>query len=141
MNQKIYQPPKSETIPPIEKRLKTGKVLSIIGAILNIGIIWGFVTFALSLYESFETITLYGEGDTEVMAGMISSALVYQIIGSIISLPGVIISSVALFISSYRSRILNTYLIVISIFWMLTFPFGTLFGLIFLTIVLIRKNR
>ncbi|WMS85633.1 hypothetical protein [Pleionea litopenaei] len=139
MEQNIYQSPESDMSTPIKKRLKVGKVLSIIGAIFHLGIIFGWTIFVLRLYDTFQTITLHG-GDDSHMAGALSSALAYLYLCMIISTPGIILNSIALFISYYRSKYLNIYLIIVSILWTLVFPFGTPFGLIFLAIVIFKWN-
>lgn len=139
MNDNIYTPPKSELEIGNRKRLKLGKILSIIGSIMQTPVTLYFFTGLIKLIQVFQSITLYGNGDTKVMASGMSNTLSYFIIGALISVPGLIISIVSLFISSYRNRRLFIYSIIIAIFWMISFPIGTIFGVIYLIILLIKK--
>ncbi|MCW8878287.1 MAG: MotA/TolQ/ExbB proton channel family protein [Kangiellaceae bacterium] len=140
MNQNIYESPKSELKLDINKRPKLGKVLSITGGILQAPIVVYFLIGLIDLIQTFQSITLYGEGDPKVMAGGISAALSFLIIGALISIPGLIISIISLFISSYRSKWLFRYSIMVSIFWIVSFPVGTVFGLVYFIIILVKRK-
>ncbi len=142
MRENVYEAPESEVLVSKEpKRRETlGKILSIIGSILQFGIVYGVLAFIVEMVMTFQAITLYGEGDPKVMAGEISAALVNIILGGIVALHGFFINLLALYISSYRSALLFSYLIFISIFWIITFPIGTLIGIVLLVIT-IKKRR
>jgi len=136
----IYNAPASDIIASGSKREQLGKALSVIGCILQSGIIIGIVISILKMVSAFQEITLYGAGDSKVMAGMISSALVSTVLGGVVAFPGLLINILALSISSYGSPWLFRALIVSSIFWMLAFPIGTILGVILLVTVLKKRK-
>ena len=142
MEENIYQSHDSEILFNNSnlKRYSLGKKLAIVGSIIQIFVILGFISFLFSLIELFYAINLYGTGDPKVMAGGISEALTKSLVVCIVALPGLIISSIALFVSDYRSKLFFLYSIFVSIFWLLSFPWGTVFGLIFLILV-IKKRK
>ncbi|MDH5630886.1 MAG: MotA/TolQ/ExbB proton channel family protein [Gammaproteobacteria bacterium] len=142
MEENIYQSHDSEILFNNSnlKRYSLGKKLAIVGSIIQIFVILGFISFLFSLIELFYAINLYGTGDPKVMAGGISEALTKSLVGCFVPLTGLIISSIALFVSDYRSKPFFLYSIFVSIFWLLSFPWGTVFGLIFLILV-IKKRK
>ncbi|WMS85763.1 MotA/TolQ/ExbB proton channel family protein [Pleionea litopenaei] len=143
MSVEVYLPPTVEADMPAVKREKLGKTLSIIAVILQIGIIGGLTTSLILMLQLFQSITLNGSGDAGRMSMGLSGALVPLLLGMIVALPGLFIASIALFVSSYRSKYTNIYFTISGIFWCLAIPVGTLFGLIFLVILIIkwRPNR
>lgn len=91
MSQDVYAPPESQLQAGFNKRLKLGKVLSIIGSVLQAPVIVYFFIGLIDLIETFQSITLYGDGDPQVMAGGISQALSFLIIGTLVSIPGLVV--------------------------------------------------
>jgi len=140
MDKNVYQSPKSKIEVSVARRIKTGKFLSVLGGILQIPIIVYFFIGLFDLYQTFQSITLYGEGDPKVMAGGVSAALSVVIIGTVISIPGLILSVVSLYISDYRSKWLFRYSITVSIFWIISFPVGTIPGLFYIVLVLVKRK-
>lgn len=140
MNQNIYDPPKSELREDSVKRQETGKVISIIGAVLQVPVIVCFLIGLIDFVQFFQSLVLYGEGDEKVIVDATSAALSYFVIGVALSTPGLIVSIVSLYISTYRSKWLLRYLILTSVFWIVSFPFGTLFGFAYLVIILIKRK-
>ena len=140
MEQTIYNPPTSEIVSPQVKREKLGKALSIVGCILQLVLVFGILMFIVDMVIAFQEITLYGSGDPKVMAGMISEALISVVLGGVVAFPGLLLNILALFVSSYNATWLFRFLITSSIFWMLVFPIGTLFGVALLVIAL-RKRK
>ena len=140
MEQKLYNSPTSEILTQQVKREHLGKVLSLIGCVLQLALVFGIITFIIDMVLAFQDITLYGAGDPKIMAGMISEALVNVVLGSVLAFPGLLINIIALFVSSYSAVWLFRFLITSSIFWILVFPIGTLFGVILLVITL-RKRK
>ncbi|MCO7224124.1 hypothetical protein [Pleionea sp. CnH1-48] len=141
MTNTFYKTPLSDIGRPTQKRVKLGKVLFIIGALLQLGIFYGTPAYIYSMYNAFQEITLNGNGDSQAMANMISSSLSHLVIGVIVAFPGLVLSSLALFISSYQNKFFKAYFLVASLFWILAFPVGTVFGLIFLIIVIVKGRR
>ncbi|WP_444906124.1 hypothetical protein ACJJIR_16165 [Microbulbifer sp. SSSA008] len=135
--QGIYSSPESELCPEGNKRVRLGSVLSILGAALQTPII---VFFYLGMLSFWETSQIAQSLDTspEVMAGMMSQSLSNFVIGGLLSAPGLLISCTALFLSSFRAKWLFWYSLILSLIWIGSFPFGTLFGLIYLLIILIK---
>ncbi|WP_157953905.1 hypothetical protein [Microbulbifer sp. A4B17] len=137
--QKMYNSPESELCPEGKKRVKLGSVLSILGAFLQTPI---FVFFCLGVLSFWETFQVAQSLDTspEVMAGMMSHSLSNFVIGGLLSTPGLLISCAALFLSSFRNKWLFWYSLILSLIWIISFPFGTLFGLIYLLIIFIKRK-
>ena len=136
----IYNSPASEVLAYEPKREKLGKFLSVIGCILQSAIIIGIVITIFKMISAFQEITLYGAGDSKVMSGMISSALVSTVLGAVVAFPGLLINILAISISTYASPWLFRFLIISSTFWMLAFPIGTILGIILLIMTLKKRK-
>jgi len=140
MDKNIYDSPKGKIEVSAVRRLKAGKFLSVLGGVLQIPIIVYCFMGLFDIYQTFQSITLYGEGDPKVMAGGISAALSVVYVGAVISIPGFILSVVSLYISDYRNKWLFRYSVMVSIFWIVSFPVGTVFGLFYIVLVLVKRK-
>ena len=119
-------------------RLTLGKVLSVVGIILQLPIIFYFATALLGLMESSHPVFLYEAGSTQ-MSGEVSAALARLMSGTLLALTGLIVSLIALFTSDYRSKSLFWFSVILSVFWVLSFPIGTAFGIVYLAILVIKR--
>ncbi len=140
MEQTIYNPPTSKIVVSQAKREQLGKVLALVGCILQLALVIGIIIFIVDMVIAFQEITLYGSGDPKVMAGMISTALISGVLGSVVAFPGLLINILGLSISSYSAPWLFRFLITSSIFWFLVFPIGTLFGVVLLVVTLKKRK-
>ena len=142
MVENIYKSPESEILLKNQKlkRYSLGKNLAIISSIIQLAVVAGFLKFAAEMFLSFQSINLYGTGDPKIMAGAISSAMIPMIIGCVLGLPGFIMSITTYFISAYRSKWFFRYSITLSVFWILSFPVGTLFGIILMVVAIIKRK-
>lgn len=138
MNPEASQLPTKPSVGKSDKQMKVGKALSLVGGLLQLPIIIYFFLALFGLLESTQPITLYAEGDPKVMSGEMSAVLARLMTGTLLALTGLIISFIALFISDYRNRFLFWYTILLSIFWILSFPIGTAFGIVYLAIILVK---
>ncbi|WP_196139947.1 MotA/TolQ/ExbB proton channel family protein [Aliikangiella sp. G2MR2-5] len=140
MEKTIYNPPTSEIVARQVKREQLGKILSLIGCILQSALVFGIIIFIVDMVIAFQETTLYGSGDPKVMAGMVSSALISVVLGCVVAFPGLLMNITALLISSYSATWLFRFLITSSIFWILVFPIGTLLGVVLLVVALKKRK-
>ena len=121
------------------RRESLGKNIAWIGVLLQIPLIAGFGIFIAKMVISFEEITLQSNGDTEIMVGALSEAMVSMILGLVVAIPGYIINIVGYFVSDFRSNYVNRFLIAISVLWLLLFPVGTVLAIIFFIVYSSKK--
>jgi hypothetical protein len=112
-------------------------ILSLSMLVIFIGI---FKT-GLSLYEIFQTVKLDGVGDPKLMAGHISKSLVNYVVYFFMALPGWLLAMSVLLFTKYRSKRYYNFLIIISVFLILGFPFSTLFGVLLGITLLIKRKQ
>ena len=119
-----------------------GRTIAIWGSILQAPIYLGFFAFSLGVVLTFQAISIYGAGDPKAMAAGLSTAMSYSIIGSIFSLPGLLLTFYVLFKTEYRSAWFKVYNIITIVFWVLSIPVGTIIGVIYIVILFItRKSK
>ena len=75
-------------MPKITKNLTLIKIVSVIAPLLGL---LGTVT---GMINTFQAITLFGTGDPKLMAGGISTALMTTVLGLVVAIPTVVLSSV-----------------------------------------------
>jgi biopolymer transport protein ExbB/TolQ len=138
MEQNIYKSPSAEL--GATENDKKGKGLAVLSIVLQLPVYWGFFNFILGMVFTFQTITIYGSGDPKPMASGISNSLVYSLLGCIFSLPGLILSWYVLFKKKYRSKLLCAANIVSSAVWVLSVPWGTIFGIAYFVLIFIKRK-
>jgi len=121
------------------KRELLGKVLAYLGVALQIPLIAGIGIFIAKMVMSFEEISLHGNGDTELMARALSSALVSVVIGLAVGIPGYLLNIVGYLVSEFRSNYVNKFLLTLSVIWILLFPVGTVLAIVFLIVYSMKK--
>jgi biopolymer transport protein ExbB len=74
-------------VPPLSKKLTIIKIISVVAPLIGLlGTVTGMIV-------TFQAITLFGTGDPKLMAGGISQALVTTVLGLVVAIPMVFISS------------------------------------------------
>jgi MotA/TolQ/ExbB proton channel family protein len=141
MTENIYQAPESSTlIDEVRPTSLAGKWLALIGSLLLLGLPIGIISTILSTIELFQSITLYGAGDSKVMAAGISDALISTVLGTVVALPGAFLVSLSILVFRHRRPWVYRVSIMASIFTFLLFPVGTLIAIIIL-VRLIRNKQ
>jgi len=139
----LYLPPESEvdkgsSTNPL--RLKLGKILSWCSLLMLFSLV-GITQTALYLKEIFQTITLNGAGDPKVMAGHITQSLAYMVTWLFIVVPGFVFAIFAIYFSGYRSRVFFNLWKLSAFSLLISFPFGSVFGLIFGVILFVKRSE
>ena len=128
MDSNLFTPPQSDISKEL-KRITLGKVCSVL-SLMMLFCILGLSKTLYELYELFQGVVLSGIGDPKLMAGSISKALVYMVASLFIAVPGFFFALIAIYLSSYRSRLIFKIWIFSSVALILCIPFGTVFGLV-----------
>ena len=136
MNETVYATP-SSNLNTADKILK-GKKIAILGSILQIPLFIGTIATIVGFIVTFQAVTIYGAGDPKLMAGGISSALVSLILGSLVSLPGYIVTLYVVVKTSYREKWFIIFNILAAIFWLLFVPIGTVLGIVYITLLILK---
>ncbi|WP_309385238.1 MotA/TolQ/ExbB proton channel family protein [Cerasicoccus frondis] len=120
---------------------ESGKSLAQFGAWMQLGPVIGLIGTIIGMLGAFKDISDGGMGEPEALADSISLALVTTAIGLVLGLIGIVLLAIALFGCRYRAPWFYTFLLVISIIWMLNFPIGTILGVLLLLYILNRKDE
>ena len=141
MAENIYQAPESSTlVDELRPTSLAGKWLALIGSVLLLGLPIGIISTVISMIETFQSITLYGDGYPKVMAGGISQALISTVLGVIVALPGAFLVSLSILVFRHRRPWVYRVSVLASVFTFLLFPVGTLIAIIIL-VRLIRNKQ
>lgn len=134
----IYLAPKSTLSNSIAA--KKGRALAILGSILQIPIYLGFIAFVLGVILTFYAMYLYESNNVAAIAAGLSSAIKFTLLGGVLSLPGLIVTLYVLLKTEYRARWFSRFNLISVIFWLLSFPFCTVLGLLY-ALVFFKKGR
>lgn len=143
MTTNVYLPPESEfdtgtTRRPL--RVKLGKILSWCSLLMLFSLV-GTAQTVLYLYDIIPTVAPNGTGDPKLMAGHISQSLVYMVTWLFIAVPGCIFGLIAIYVSSYRSRVFFSLWKLSAFSLLISFPFGSVFGLIFSVVLFLKRSE
>ncbi len=105
-----------------------GKILAIIGALLHLGPVYGLAGTAIGMVKAFDTISTVGKANPAALNEHISLALSTTAEGLIAAAAGIVFVYIAFKFCQYRERWFYHALALISAFWMLFFPLGTILG-------------
>ncbi len=117
-----------------------GKYLAISGSALLLAVPVSVIMFATNMFFLFQETTLYGSGDTQIMADGISKALVPVVLGLVLVVPGLICLVVSLAVFKYYKPWVYKVSLIASILGLLMIPIGTILALIVI-ITLIAKRK
>jgi len=116
-----------------------GKQLAIWGLVLQLGTLVGLVGTIICMARVFSNMADSETTQSPVLASEISMVLGPAVVGSVLGLIGIILILVALFGIRYRAPWFRTVLWVVSILWLMSFPIGTILGIIVI-IYLVRHQ-
>ena len=116
-----------------------GKQLAIWGLVLQLGSVLGLVCTTVAIVRYFSSLTDSQTAQASTLAQEIGKALGPAAIGSVFGLIGIILILVALFRIRYRAPWFRTMLWVLSILWLMSYPIGTVLGIIVI-IYLVRHE-
>ncbi len=121
-------------------RKQNGKWCAILGVALQVGPIFGLLGTVVGMIGAFNQVLNEGQANTEALANNVSFALITTAIGLAIAVVGLVFIAVALFGFKYRAKWFFWTLIAISILWILTFPIGTVVGIVLMIYLVQKKN-
>ncbi|MEO0794470.1 MAG: hypothetical protein AAFX93_04890 [Verrucomicrobiota bacterium] len=117
----------------------TGKICAIVGAWLQLGLLFGVSMVALSMISAFNEIADGDSTEPVELTEQVSVAMSFQMIGGTMSLAGMILLAMALLVYHYRAPWFYNFLKIGSIFLLLAIPVGTVIGVLALTFL--NKHR
>ena len=121
--------------------MKSGKIVALTGAILQVGPIFGILGTITGMIKTFEAITVSGTGNAEALSAGISEALVTTEIGLTLGFIGTIFLYVALLSNKYRSAWFYKFMMIYSILNLIMIPVGTIVGILTLKYLKRRKDE
>lgn len=121
--------------------MKLAKITAYIGAVLFSGPLIGLIGTVIAMMMAFETLGAEGVADMNQLSHAISIALSATIAGMATGVLGLILIFIALFPLGYRSRWFFKYLCLLSVLWLISFPIGTVLGIIFLSFLVSKRNE
>jgi len=118
-----------------------GKLLAIWGAVLQLGAVVGLIGTIFSMLRAFARVTQSEIGQPEALVSDMAIALHATMIGAVVSLVGIVLLLVALFSARYRAPWFQTVLWILSILWLLSFPVGTVLGIVVIVYLINHKGE
>jgi hypothetical protein len=118
-----------------------GKQLAIWGLVLQLGSVFGLVCTIIAMVRYFSGLADSGTAQASGLAQEISKVLGPAAAGSVFGLIGIILIFVALFRIRYRAPWFRTMLWVLSILWLMSFPLGTILGIIVIIYLARHKDE
>jgi len=118
-----------------------GKQLAIWGLVLQLGSVLGLVCTTVAIVRYFSSLTDSQTAQASTLAQEISKVLGPAATGSVFGLIGIILILAALFRIRYRAPWFRTMLWVLSILWMMSFPIGTVLGIIVIIYLARHKDE
>jgi len=118
-----------------------GKQLAIWGLVLQLGSVLGLVCTTVAIVRYFSSLTDSQTAQASTLAQEISKVLGPAATGSVFGLIGIILILAALFSIRYRAPWFRTMLWVLSILWMMSFPIGTVLGIIVIIYLVRHKDE
>ena len=118
-----------------------GKQLAIWGLVLQLGSVLGLVCASIAMVRYFSSLADSGTVQAAALAQEIGKVLGPAVTGSVFGLIGIILILVALFRIRYRAPWFRTMLWVLSIFWLFSFPIGTILGIVVMAYLVYHKNE
>jgi len=118
-----------------------GRITALVGAIFQIGWVIGAFGTVIGVQHAFSTLSRSGIGDPEALSKSIGKALPSLCIGFSLSLIGLILICISLFILKYRSKWFFYFCVIYGLILLPGFPVGTALGLFFLVFCLSRKQE
>ena len=118
-----------------------GKQLAVWGVVLQLGTVVGLIGTIIGMVRAFGRLAESETAQTAALANDISIALYTTAAGSVVALVGIIMILVALFGVRYRAPWFQTVLWILSILWLLSFPIGTILGIVFIVYLVNHKTE
>ncbi len=118
-----------------------GKQLAVWGLILQLGSVVGLLGTLIGMVRVFNSVADAKTAQAGALSQDISAVLYPTIAGSVLGLIGIILILVALFRVRYRAPWFCTMLWILSVLWLLSFPIGTILGIIVIVYLVKHENE
>ncbi len=118
-----------------------GKQLAIWGLVLQLGSVLGLFCTIIAMVRYFSGLADSGTVQASALVQEISKVLGPAAVGSVFGLIGIILILVALFRIRYRTPWFRTMLRVLSILWLMSFPIGTILGIVVIIYLARHKDE
>jgi hypothetical protein len=116
------------------------KGCAIVATLVQCVIFVGLGAFVFIAIGVFQGITASGTADPQAMAAGIATALVPVIVATGVSVFGTLGSVLIVLASNYRARWFYKASVVLAIAHLFAIPFGTIQGLAFLILLIVKRN-
>lgn len=121
--------------------MKKGRKLALWGACLQLGQVFGLLGTYIAGIGASNAIEAEGNGAAEAIASYINLALYTTAVGIIAVLIGIVLLLVALFSHRYRAPWFFWFMAIYSVLMLLAFPIGTVFGIVVLVYIILRRKE
>ena len=112
---------------------------AILATAVQCSLVVGLAFAVLGMLSTFRAITASGRSDPQLMAEGIGQAMVPVVLAVGVSTWGILGSVVIVAASSYRARWFYWASVALAALHIVAFPFGTLFGLAFLVLLIVKR--
>ena len=117
------------------------RACAIVATAIQCVVLVGLAAFAAAMSRVFEDITASGSSDPQAMADGIGEAMIPVVVAVGISVWGILGSVLIVTASNYRARWFYWASVTLAIVHILTVPFGTAFGLAFLILLVVKRDK
>ena len=118
-----------------------GRQLAIWGIVLQLGAVVALIGTVIGIVQAFSSLAGSDTTPSSALAEEIGKVLGPVAVGSVFGLIGIILILVALFRLRYRAPWFRTMLWVLSILWLMSFPIGTIVGVIVIVYLVKHKEE
>ncbi len=108
---------------------------------MQVSIAFGMIGTVLAMSRAFQVLGASGIGDPSQLGAVIGEALIASFVGMLVALIGAIFMLVAVFGYRYRESWMFRLLIILGVLYLLYFPLGTVIGVVFLSVALIKRHE
>jgi hypothetical protein len=117
------------------------RACAILATAVQCAVLVGLAAFVVLVTRVFQEITASGSSDPRVMAEGIGQAMIPVVLAIGISVWGILGSVLIVVASNYRARWFYWASVALAIVHILTIPFGTVFGLVFLVLLVVKRDK
>ena len=112
---------------------------AILATAVQCAVVVGLALFVVGMLSTFRAITASGRSNPQLMAEGIGQAMVPVVLAVGVSTWGILGSVLIVAASRYRARWFYWSSVALAALHVLAFPFGTLFGLAFLVLLIVKR--
>lgn len=117
------------------------RACAILATAVQCVVLVGLAAFVVMMTRVFQEITAAGSSDPRAMAQGIGEAFIPVVVAVGISVWGILGSVLIVTASNYRARWFYWASVALAIVHLLAIPFGTVYGVVFLVLLVIKRDK